>query len=118
MITTIKELFTGKSKKTDKPKYGDKQEYLNNPKEIIEEHDIKDTPFKAVKNNNEWFLALGRYKLTKSLKTRKEVEESAEDTSWHRLLQIIQIMIEANEERKKQEQLIEEFKTLNQQKNG
>lgn len=65
-------------------------------KQLVVQEPIPDTPFKAIKFGDDWYLTLGKYRLTNG-GTRDEVIEAAFDTSWERIMQIIQILIDENE---------------------
>lgn len=73
---------------------------------LFEQIKVEGTPFTAVRYDNEWFLALGKYRLTQKLKSKEAVEEEADKFHWDRIMQVIQIMIdeqkEINEFRNKQ----------------
>lgn len=66
----------------------------NEVEELVEHRKIEDTPFTAVRVNEDWFLTMGKYRLTEKLKTVEECQEEAKDASWMRIMQIVQIMIE------------------------
>lgn len=71
-------------------------------RQLVVKEDIPDTPFKAVKFGEQWYLTLGKYRLTEGM-TRDEVIQAAYDTSWERIMQIIQILIDENKERNGQD---------------
>lgn len=62
--------------------------------EILEILPIKDSPFSAVRVDTKFFLALGRYRLTQLLESFEDCEAEASNASWHRLLQVIEIVLE------------------------
>lgn len=66
-------------------------------KQLIEYIPIEDSPFTAVRKEEEWFLMMGRYRLNNTpFKTLKEVKEDAKDASWHRIMQVVGVMIDQN----------------------
>lgn len=68
---------------------------------IIEKYEIPETPFTAVKLNDQWFLMMGKYRLSQTpFKTLKETLIESENVNWDRVLQVIQIMITANDNQK------------------
>lgn len=69
-----------------------KKEHVALSDQLVEVIDLG-APFTAVKHGNEWFLCIGKYRLTDGLKSLKEVKEEKKDTSWLRVMQIMQIMI-------------------------
>lgn len=68
----------------------------SNSNELVKIDHIQDTPFTAVKHDKEWYLCMGKYRLTKALATKKDVLANAKDVSWNRLMSVIQIMIDEN----------------------
>lgn len=68
--------------------------------ELVEIKPIEETPFTAVKAGENWFLALGKYRLTEPLPTEEACKEEAKDASWLRIMQIIKIMIQEHETEK------------------
>jgi len=68
---------------------------------MLETIPIEDTPFTAIRLDDKWFLTLGKYRLSDTLRSLEEVREDARDASWIRIMQICKIMIA--EERREQE---------------
>lgn len=68
--------------------------------ELLEQVSIHDTPFTAVKFGKNWFLCLGKYRLTNQLGSLDECKAEAKDASWIRIMQIIKIVIQDHEEQK------------------
>lgn len=84
----------------------------SNSSKLVEQFKVNGTPFTVVKINDYWFLTLGKYRLTNQLTTRAEAEAEAKDASWERIMQIIQIMINENENEKKiKDTVLEHMKT-------
>lgn len=69
-------------------------------KQLVERINIKETPFEAVKFDEKWYLIMGKYRLTEGLNAFEDVGNQAFDTSWFRIMQIIQIMIDENHEKR------------------
>lgn len=61
---------------------------------IIDQQPIEGTPFLAVKYGDQYFLALGKYRLTEPLPSLEACIEETKDTSWMRLLQIMRVVAE------------------------
>lgn len=59
---------------------------------LVEVKQIADTPFTAVRNEDKWFLALGKYKLSETVDSEEKVHDMAKDTSWSRLMNIMFIV--------------------------
>lgn len=64
--------------------------------EMIERIEIKDTPFTAVRVENQWFLSMGKYRITEPTEDKEECMKEAENTTWNRIMQVVQIMVEYN----------------------
>lgn len=71
-------------------------------KELTDITQIEGTPFTAIRMDNKYFLALGRYRLTNMLDTFEQAKEETENVSWDRIMQVIQVMIEENNKKTKQ----------------
>lgn len=98
----------GNAKKTDRPHYGKTDEELltrdKQAKEMLEQVPIEGTPFTAVRLDDKWFLTMGKYRLTNELKTLEECKQEAKDASWHRIMQIMNIVIIEHEQAKNKPQ--------------
>lgn len=70
----------------------DKQNYNSNEKALVEVVDIEGSPFKAIKNEKEWHVVLGRYRLTEALESFEKCKEDAQRTDWNRLIQVMTIV--------------------------
>lgn len=66
--------------------------------ELLKVEQIEETPFAALKQDKEWYLILGKYKLTQALKSKEECEEAAKDASWNRVMQVVAIVISESDE--------------------
>lgn len=78
----------------------------SNSKQLIEQIPLSGTPFTVVRVDEHWFLTIGKYRLTNQLSTREEAEAEVHDTSWIRVMQVMQIVCkEYYEEQKMQEKL-------------
>lgn len=62
--------------------------------ELIEKHLIGGTPFTAIRVDDKWFLALGKYRLTEPLESLEECIEQSKADNWTRIMQVINVMIE------------------------
>ena len=68
--------------------------------ELVKRHDMKDTPFTICENEEGFFGAVGLYRITEVLKTKKAVEEALKPITWNRLVQVVLILIESNNDQK------------------
>ena len=66
--------------------------------ELLKVTQIEDTPFACLKNDDKYYLVLGKYRLTQELKSEEECKEAATDASWNRIMQICAIMIAESDE--------------------
>lgn len=89
-----------------------KKDPTNN--ELLEQKQVEDTPFTAVRVQDKWFLTMGKYRLTEQLNTYEECVDASKDASWWRIMQIINIMIkEHDNEKNKPEPTIKNQLTIN-----
>lgn len=77
----------------------DKEESTSGKNELMEKVEVKDTPFTAIRMDDKWFLTMGKYRLTEPRESLDAVMKDAEDASWWRILQVINIMIQENEKK-------------------
>lgn len=70
----------------------------NDDKQLLERINLEDTPFTAIKFGNLWYLTMGKYRLTDGTPNKQECLDEVNNTTWNRLLQIMQIMIEADKD--------------------
>ena len=63
---------------------------LEDKKQLVQVIEIDHTPFVAVKNEDNWFVGLGKYKLSGHLKSHEECIEFTKDTSWSMLFDVLQ----------------------------
>lgn len=69
----------------DRPASGNEQ--------LIEYHKVEGTPFTIARNGKEWFVLMGKYRLTEDVKTRRNAMQNALKMTWDRMMQVMQIMI-------------------------
>lgn len=80
-IYTVQEAKNGSSETTEK-------------EELLEQHKVQDTPFTIVKYGEQWFLTMGKYRLTEPSKSREIIEQQINDVSWDRIMQVMMVTIE------------------------
>lgn len=78
--------------------------------ELLKVTPIEDTPFACLKNDDKYYLVLGKYRLTQDLKSEEECIEASTDASWNRIMQICAIMIAESDEVIDLKKEIEELK--------
>lgn len=88
--------LTSKEYSSNSTNEADSKPYLDDPKQLVQMHAIEDTPFTVVKYDNAWFVTMGKYRLSEPMPTRGMAEEDAKSSSWNRVMQVMQIMIENN----------------------
>lgn len=76
----------GLVKEKDKPK--------SNGEQLVEYIEVKDTPFTVARNDKDWYLLMGKYRLTEALKTKEEAMGAVNTQRWIRIMQVINIMID------------------------
>lgn len=77
----------------------------SNSEELVKYEHIKDTPFTTVRvwndenNRNEWHVLLGKYRLNeKPFVSEKQAEDECKIVDWNKIVQVLQIMLEKQEE--------------------
>lgn len=83
----------------------------NSTSELTEVIRIEDTPFSAVRIENKYFLAMGKYRLTDLVDTYQEIEQNVHNITWNRLTQVIAIICdeEISKAKNSQKLITEEF---------
>lgn len=81
---TVQKSNNGSSETLDKPQ----------TEQLLEQHKVEDTPFTIIKYGEQWFLTMGKYRLTEPSKSREIIEEQINDVSWNRIMQVIMVTIE------------------------
>lgn len=61
---------------------------------LVEQEEIKGTPFRLCKYEEEWFLAIGNNKITHGYKTKEEALERLDIDKWFIIMHMAIIMIE------------------------
>lgn len=75
----------------------------NGKEQLIEYHEIKNTPFTVARNGTEWFVLMGKYRFTEDMKTRQAATREAKSMTWTRIMQVITVMINDHEQEKQKE---------------
>lgn len=78
----------------------------NSNEELLEQIPVENTPFTVIRQEKDYFVVMGKYRLTEKLETKEQALEAALDESWFRLMQIMRIMIEEYAKEKKELELI------------
>lgn len=103
METLKKNTTHGNAEKLEQSKQNSSDE-----KQLFQQIKIEDTPFTAVKMGEEqWFLTMGKYRLSENLKSLEECIENSKDASWWRIMAVVNIMIKENETDQKYEKAID-----------
>jgi hypothetical protein len=66
----------------------------NNDSILVERENVKGTPFTLYKHEQNWFVLLGKYRLSKEFETKEEALEDASRNDWERTMQVVGVMIE------------------------
>jgi len=77
----------------------------SNGEELVQYYPVDDTPFTVAKNNEQWYVLMGKYRLTEALKTKAEATKNAKEMKWMRIMQVIHIMLEDDKNKPKIEVL-------------
>lgn len=70
--------------------------------QLTEQIEIENTPFTAVRVDKQWFLSMGKYRISEIKETFEECKEDAYRADWIRIMTIMKIVIEEHEQEKKQ----------------
>lgn len=87
----------------------------SNPKQLIEQHPIQDTPFTAVKwsdtSGDQWIVALGQFRLSGPLPTKEAAAAYAQSPTWELIMAVINALIVDHEMQKQLKATIEKQQT-------
>lgn len=72
----------------------DQQDNKNSSKQLMQYHQVKDTPFTIIKHEKGNTLMLGKYRLSEDYETAEEAMTDATRMHWDRIMQVIGVMIE------------------------
>lgn len=70
---------------------------LNKEVTPLTRHDIKDSPFVVIGNENGWVGTMGQYRITEEFKTKKECIKDVEKITWNRIVQVLVLINQINE---------------------
>lgn len=80
-----------------------------NSSELIERHPVPGSPFHIIKQNEEWFLTMGNYRLSNEMFSMGEVEDYIKEQQWNIILSMMEIQERTYDIRK---QMAEELKEI------
>ena len=60
---------------------------------LVEFKQVKETPFTLAKQNEEWYILLGKYRLSEGYETEKEAEKEAKRVCWNKIMQVMSVII-------------------------
>lgn len=83
-----KELYYGNASETLK------ENYSNDKSKLIEKIEIENTPFTIMKHKDEWYILIGKYRLSEGYINKLEALEEAKKMTWEKIMQVIGVMIE------------------------
>jgi hypothetical protein len=70
--------------------------------EIIERHEIPNSPFEVITTNGSSFGTMGNYRLT-APGSKKEIKKELEKITWNRIIQVTMILNEITNKNKQNE---------------
>lgn len=91
----LKSLFVGSVQKIPNNKFG--ETIKTHDGRIVERFPQENTPFDIIKFDNKYMVYMGKYRLSEPMETYEQAVEDIKDTSWIRIMQIMQAMIEEHE---------------------
>lgn len=83
----------------------------SNSKQLVEYFPVDDTPFTVARNDQEWFVLMGKYRFTEALKTKKDAMRNARAMTWTRILQVVKVMMEDEKQEQAKQQAIDKNQT-------
>lgn len=92
-----KEKSNGSANETDNKNYSEDEKQLRQTIPVIK------TPFTVIKNDDKYFVTMGMYKMSQIFASLEDAIEDAEQITWDRIVNVIQVMIESHEMYKKDE---------------
>lgn len=69
----------------------DKQNYSE---QLMQYHQVKDTPFTIIKHEKGYTVMLGKYRLSEDYESIGEAMKDAKRMDWDRIMQVMGVMIE------------------------
>lgn len=69
----------------------------NDERQLVQQWQIENTPFMAIKMDGKFFISLGKYRITEPYETLEELiqEEEPQHLNWNRIVQVIYTIIES-----------------------
>lgn len=79
------------------------QDKQNSSEQLMQYHQVKDTPFTIIKHEKGNTVMIGKYRLSEDYETAEEAMKDAKRMDWDRIMQVIGVMLEEykNEKSKK-----------------
>lgn len=68
--------------------------------ELVEMVKVENTPFTLIRQESEWYVTIGKYRISESIGSKEEAMEDAKRVDWERVMQVCGIMIENYNEKK------------------
>lgn len=63
-------------------------------KELVERHEIENSPFTVIKTENDVFGTMGKYRITEPYDSIEECEKALKEFSWNRVMQVVMLLVE------------------------
>ena len=82
-ISSTKSLLNGKNFKENK--------------ELLERHEVENTPFTIIGTEGKYFGSMGKFRITEPKGTKEEIEKELGEITWNRIVQIILLLLEVVE---------------------
>lgn len=60
---------------------------------LVEIERVEGTPFTIVRNESDWYVQIGNWRVTEALKSKEEALQDAERTDWDRIIQVIEVVV-------------------------
>lgn len=86
------ERLDGYVEKIRREDFSEEQLSYNEKTEMI---NVPDSPMVVIREGYEWFVVLGKYRLTRALESKEAALKDAERTDWSRTIQVVEIIMKS-----------------------
>lgn len=73
---------------------------VDSSSELVEMVKVEDTPFTLIRQEKDWYVTIGKYRISEKIGSKEEAMEDAKRVDWERVMQVCGIMIENYNEKK------------------
>lgn len=66
--------------------------------QLVEILEIENSPMTIVRHDKDWYVCIGKYRLTEALPSQEDAEKDLRRMDWWRIMQVIQLVYDQNKE--------------------